>query len=137
MVPAYLAGLNGETNIGILHGRASGGLCGIEFDDLAHAKLFWNVNAWAKDGLWSKAKRGPCFWCFIRGAYPANHELYDEAGKHVGEWRADGRQTVFSGTHPEGMPYQNSGKPPAENRIFRNCLSAWNSYGQAEAGTGS
>ena len=48
------------------------------------------------------------------GEYPENHDFYNEAGEHIGEWRADGRQTVFSGIHPEGMAYRNSGNPPAE-----------------------
>jgi P4 family phage/plasmid primase-like protien len=110
MTPAYLASLNG--NIGILHGAASGHLIGIEFDSIEAAKLWFRANPWAKDCLWSKAKRGPCFWVFIKGPYPKSHNLYDEEGNQVGEWRADGRQTVFTGTHPDGMTYVHKGTPP-------------------------
>ena len=110
MTEAYLAGLNG--NIGILHGAASGNLNGIEFDSVEAAKSWFRANRhWAENCLWSKGKRGPCFWVFIRGDYPKNHNLYDEAGNQVGEWRADGRQTVFSGTHPDGMVYTHKGTP--------------------------
>ena len=90
MTKGYLAGLNSSCNIGISHGRASGGLCGVEFDDLEAAKLFWAANVWARKGLWSIAKRGPCFWVFIKGEYPKNHKLYNEEAREVGEWRADG-----------------------------------------------
>jgi hypothetical protein len=114
MTPAYLASLNG--NIGILHGRSSGGLTGIEFDSIEAAKAWYRANPWAKKCLWSKAKRGPCFWVFIEGDYPPNHDLYDATGIRVGEWRADGRQTVFTGEHPDGIPYTNSGDPPARLR---------------------
>ena len=112
MTPAYHASLNG--NIGILHGLASGGLNGIEWDDNEAGKSFCQVNiSWAKDCLCSKAKRGACFWVFIEGSYPANHQFYDAQGRQTGEWRSDGRQTVFCGTHPEGMEYRNNGKRPA------------------------
>ena len=104
--------LNG--NIGILHGLASGGLNGIEWDDNEAGKSFCQANiSWAKDCLWSKAKRGACFWVYLDGPYPANHQFYNAQGQQIGEWRADGRQTVFTGTHPEGMEYRNNGKRPA------------------------
>ena len=110
MTEAYLAGLNG--NIGILHGAASGNLNGIEFDSVEAAKSWFRANRhWAENCLWSKGKRGPCFWVFIKGDYPKNHNLYDENGDQVGEWRADGRQTVFSGVHPDGMVYTHKGTP--------------------------
>jgi phage/plasmid-associated DNA primase len=114
MTADYLASLNGRTNIGILHGESSGGLCGIEFDSGEYAKLFSAANPWTVSGLWSKAKRGPCFWVFIRGAFPKSHDLFDAEGRHIGEFRSTGRQTVFSGEHPSGLEYRNSGRPPAE-----------------------
>jgi hypothetical protein len=30
----------------------------------------------------------------------------DQSGNEVGEWRADGNQTIIAGTHPDGMPYR-------------------------------
>jgi phage/plasmid-associated DNA primase len=114
MTEAYHASLNG--NIGILNGAASGGLHGIEWDDKQNARMFLDANPWAKECLWSMARRGPCFWVFLDGPYPANHQFYDADGNQIGEWRSDGRQTVFCGTHPEGMPYRNNGKRPARIR---------------------
>ena len=111
MTKEFVASLNG--NIGILHGLPSGGLLGIEWDERSVASQFYLANPWAQHCLWSKAKRGPCFWVYIEGNYPPNHDFYDRQGKRVGEWRADGRQTVFTGTHPDGMEYKHSEFPPA------------------------
>ena len=57
MTEQYLAGLNGDTNIGILHGAASGSLAGIEWDTQAAAKAFFNANP-NLNTLCSKAVRG-------------------------------------------------------------------------------
>jgi hypothetical protein len=48
--------------------------------------------------------------------------LKNSSGKEIGEWRADGNQTIIAGTHPEGMPYQfvveNPGGPISYDAII-------------------
>ena len=38
--------------------------------------------------------------------YPPSCKLFDQHRKPIGEWRADGNQTIVSGIHPDGCPYR-------------------------------
>ena len=50
--------------------------------------------------------RGCNIWIRCTGDYPPSCKLKDATGKEIGEWRADGCQTIISGIHPAGMPYR-------------------------------
>ena len=92
------------SNIGVLLGKASGGLCSIDIDSDELAGEFLKANPLLKQTLQSKGQRGQNFWVKIKGEYPPTKKMRrnDEA---IGEWRADGSQTVIHGTHPCGQPY--------------------------------
>ena len=93
------------SNIGVLLGKASGGLCTIDIDSDELVGEFLKANPLLKQTLQSKGQRGQNFWVKIKGEYPSTKKIRrnDVA---IGEWRADGSQTVIHGTHPSGQPYQ-------------------------------
>ena len=61
----------------------------------------------------SNGARGGNIWIRVRGTFPTSGKL-KRNGHAVGEWRAEGNQTVIHGTHPSGKPYTNNGKRPTE-----------------------
>jgi hypothetical protein len=93
------------SNIGVLLGKASGGLCSIDIDSNELVGEFLDANPLLKQTLQSKGQRGQNFWIKIKGEYPSTKKIRrnDEA---IGEWRADGSQTVIHGIHPCGEPYR-------------------------------
>lgn len=99
-LPAY-------PNTGVLLGEPSGGLCATDFDNEEAAEAVLALNPELRRTLRSKGKRGCQIWLYPDGGYPHKiHKLTDKAGQSVGEWRADGGQSVIRGIHPEGMHYQ-------------------------------
>jgi hypothetical protein len=93
------------SNIGVLLGKASGGLCTIDIDSDELAGEFLKANPLLKQTLQSKGQRGQNFWVKIEGEYPSTKKIRSNDAA-IGEWRADGSQTVIHGTHPCGQPYQ-------------------------------
>jgi hypothetical protein len=93
--PIYLRSFAGK-NIGVLLGKASGGLCTIDFDLDADIEPFLENNSRLRDTTRTKRVRGCNFWIFIDGYFPASTTL-TPGGKKLGEWRADGNQTVIYG----------------------------------------
>lgn len=85
----YLAVKN--RNIGVSLGRASNGLCTIDFDDDAAVEPFLADNPLFRNTTTTKRVRGCNFWIRIDGEYQPNKKL------PFGEWRADGMQTVIWG----------------------------------------
>ena len=104
----YLSGL--RSNIGVSLGRASGGLCTIDCDDDSSFDTFRMANPKLEDTLQSHGARGGNFWVRIEGETPKSGKLKGGDGKAVGEWRADGNQTLLYGTHPSGISYRHNNK---------------------------
>lgn len=93
------------SNIGVLLGRASSGLVSIDFDDETYGQKFFDANSALAAGLVTKGARGCNFWLRLTGEIPASFNLRNRDGSAIGEFRADGRQTVVYGSHPSGKPY--------------------------------
>lgn len=100
--PAYQALFHVEpTNIAVYLGRASGGLCAIDFDADTDLTRFLELNPPLATTTRSRGSRGGMLWLRIEGDYP---ESCNPEHKHF-EWRADGRLSTIHGRHPKGMDY--------------------------------
>ena len=102
---AYQQKLESHGNTGILLGEASEHLCSIDFDDDEALTDFLKNNSSLRVTLQTTAKRGANLWVIINGDYPRSEQLKDRLGKPIGEWRANGNQTIIQGIHPEGNSY--------------------------------
>ena len=102
----HLAKLEKAGNIGVALGKLSDGLISIDLDDDYHPDRFLEANPLLAATLRTRAYRGCNIWIRCTGDYPPSCKLKDATGKEIGEWRADGCQTIISGTHPAGMPYR-------------------------------
>jgi Bifunctional DNA primase/polymerase, N-terminal len=103
---AYLAKLEKAGNIGVALGAVSNGLVTIDIDDDDRVEPFLDANPLLKDTLRTTAQRGCNIWVRCVGEYPRSCKLKDQFGNEVGEWRADGNQTIIAGTHPSGCAYR-------------------------------
>lgn len=90
-----------ETNLAVYLGKASGGLCAIDFDSDEDLAAFLAVNPKLQATLRSRGSRGGMVWIRIQGEYP---ESCNPEHKHF-EWRADKRLSTIHGRHPNGMDY--------------------------------
>jgi phage/plasmid-associated DNA primase len=86
-------------NVAVYLGKASGGLCAIDFDADADLVAFLALNPKLKGALQSRGSRGGMVWLRIEGEYPASCNT-----GHF-EWRADKRLSTIWGRHPKGMDY--------------------------------
>ena len=91
-----------ETNLAVYLGKASGGLCAIDFDADADLDAFLALNPQLAATTRSRGSRGGMVWVRIEGDYP---ESCNPDHKHF-EWRADKRLSTIYGRHPKGMNYQ-------------------------------
>lgn len=99
---AYRALFNAEpTNIAVYLGKASGGLCAIDFDSDEDLAAFLELNPALVNTTRSRGSRGGMVWLRIEGGFP---ESCNPEHKHF-EWRADGRLSTIHGRHPQGMDY--------------------------------
>ncbi len=113
--PTYLATLNHGCNLGVSLGHISGGLCALDFDADSDADAFLAVNPSLRGAFRSRGARGCQVWVRIRGEFPASCNVKDGSDRKVCEWRADGRQSVVHGLHPDGQEYRwVVDAPPAE-----------------------
>lgn len=111
---AYQKKLESHGNTGVLLGEASEHLCSIDFDYDEALTDFLENNSSLRDTLQTSAKRGANLWVIVNGDYPKSEKLKDKQGEPVGEWRANGNQTIIQGIHPEGNSYNIGVKrPPA------------------------
>lgn len=103
---AYLMKLE-EGNIGVALGPVSGGLCSIDWDEEEWLYAFLDCNPALRDTLRTKGERGCNLWVRCEGEYPASFKMKLAASprESVGEWRAEGNQTIISGRHPSGCDY--------------------------------
>lgn len=97
--PIYQAELN-YSNVGVLLGSASAGLCTIDLDSDSAMNEMLKLNESLRNTLITRGNRGCNLWIRILGSYPKSQNF-----KKWGEWRANGSQTVLRGRHPEGMYY--------------------------------
>jgi Bifunctional DNA primase/polymerase, N-terminal len=102
----HLAKLPMVGNIGVVPGKVSDGLVTIDLDHDSYADDFLKANPVLINALRKCGSRGCNIWLRCTGDYPLSHKLKNSAGYEIGEWRADGNQTIIGGTRPEGMPYQ-------------------------------
>ncbi len=101
--PAYRALFEiQEVNVAIYLGKASGGLCAIDFDSDEDLNEFLGLNPALANSLRSRGSRGSMLWVRIKGDYPQSCNSKD---KHF-EWRADKRLSTIYGRHPTGVEYQ-------------------------------
>src|SRR5215831_6200829 len=105
--PTHRAKLEKASNIGVALGQVSDGLVTIDFDQDNYVDMFLVANPLLRDTLQTRAKRGANIWLRCTdGCYPPLQKLKNTSGVEIGEWRADGGQTIITGTHPEGMLYR-------------------------------
>src|SRR5438876_904346 len=98
-----------EVNVAVYLGKASGGLCAIDFDRDEDLAAFLAVNAKLSTTTRSRGSRGGMLWLRIKGEFP---ESCTPADKHF-EWRAANRLSTIYGRHPAGMDYAMvCNKPP-------------------------
>ena len=103
---SHLAKLQRAGNIGVALGQVSNGLITIDFDKDSYVDTFLAANPLLADTLRTRGRRGCNIWVRCSSEYPASHKLKDLSEIDIGEWRADGNQTIVSGTHPKGIPYK-------------------------------
>ena len=90
-----------ETNLAVYLGKASGGLCAIDFDADEDLAAFLAVNPKLAATTRSRGSRGGMVWLRVEGEFP---ESCNPEHKHF-EWRADKRLSTIFGRHPAGMDY--------------------------------
>jgi hypothetical protein len=93
-------------NIGVALGQVSNGLVTIDLDRESYIDALLAANPLLKNTLRTTAQRGCNIWLRCASDYPRSCQLRNSTGDEIGEWRADGNQTIVAGTHPEGMPYR-------------------------------
>jgi hypothetical protein len=104
--PSHLAKLERAGNVGVALGKVSNRLVTIDLDGDSYVIALLTANPLLNNTLRTRAARGCNIWLRCNGGRPPSQRLRNAAGADIGEWRADGNQTIVSGTHPEGMPYQ-------------------------------
>ncbi len=117
MTAEYLQSIvSHNSNVGILQGSPSNGLCSIDIDCDDELDAFCELN----DDLVSnttitRGKRGLNIWFRFKGNYPKLTKLHTRDDEPWGEFRSDGAQTVFAGEHPQGGNYKLiNAAPPLE-----------------------
>lgn len=113
MTADYLAKLR-HGNIGVALGEKSGGLCAIDCDDEDFLKSFAAANPQLDGTLQTHGARGRVYWMRFAGKYPTKSiKLKTKGGAEVGEYRANGNQSIIWGVHPgTGKEYQFVVKKP-------------------------
>ena len=104
--PSYLAELERAGNIGVALGRASNGLVTLDFDNEDYIERFLEANLLLRTTLRTTALRGCNIWLRCTTDYPRSSKLRNRSGEEIGEWRADGNETIVAGTHPTDVPYR-------------------------------
>jgi P4 family phage/plasmid primase-like protien len=131
---AYKARLEAKVadggNIGVLLGEASDNLVAIDLDSEDNVAEFLKLNAHFENTLRSCGSRGCQFWVRMNGEYPsksmdvkyADRWTTDKNGKEIqatfAEWRANARQSVLFGVHPNGNRYSLLTAKPAMTIAF-------------------
>ncbi len=112
--PEYLRELEAG-NIGVAQGEKSHGICSIDCDTDNFLAEFLAANPALVGSLRTRGSRGGNVWVRCVGGYPRMSKIKTAKGDEVGEWRANGAQTIISGQHPSGGDYSFIvDAPPAE-----------------------
>lgn len=111
-------------NIGVLLGKASGGLIALDFDDDELVEPYLKLNPRLRETLSTRGARGCQFWLRMLGDdYPQRLQIVKLNGKKYCEFRSGGAikgeeapekergkpygfQSVIYGRHPSGCDYQ-------------------------------
>lgn len=118
MKPAYLSRLK-LGNVGTALGQVSGGLCVIDWDVDEFVKPFLALNPHLAETLQTRGARGRVFWVRFIGGFPQSGKLKTRSGDEVGEFRANGNQSIVWGTHPDtNGDYQFIVKRPVISTFF-------------------
>jgi Bifunctional DNA primase/polymerase, N-terminal len=116
--PGHQSKLERAGNIGVALGQVSNGLVTIDLDEDNYVDAFLAANPLLKTTLRTRASRGCNIWVRCSSEYPPSQRLKNTSGAEIGEWRADGSQTIIIGTHPEGMLYQFVVEKPAITIVY-------------------
>jgi hypothetical protein len=103
---SHLAKLEKAGNIGVALGKVSNGLVTIDLDHEHYIEPFLEANPLFRNTLCTTAQRGCNMWLRCTADYPPSCKLRNASGVEIGEWRADGNQTIIAGTHPSGVSYR-------------------------------
>jgi hypothetical protein len=120
---SHLAKLEKSGNIGVALGKVSNGLVTIDLDSNDHVAPLLRLNPPLAGTLRTAASRGCNIWLRCISEYPPSCKLTDLCGNRIGEWRADGNQTIVAGTHPSGVSYEFVVEKPVITIDYRNI--AW------------
>ena len=120
--PSHLAELESAGNIGVALGRVSNGLVTIDFDHEDYIEPFLEANPLLRTTLRTTAQRGCNIWLRCTTSYPPPCKLRSRSGDEIGEWRADGNQTIVAGTHPSGVSYRFVVEKPAITIDYREIV---------------
>jgi hypothetical protein len=103
----YKLKLRQATNIAILLGEPSGGLCVIDVDDDQMATKMLMADPDLAKTYQTRGKRGVAFWLFMDGDYPHKRIMYKNGQTEpLVEFRTDGGYQVICGIHPDtDKPY--------------------------------
>jgi phage/plasmid-associated DNA primase len=107
-----------EVNVAVYLGKASGGLCAIDFDADEDLAAFLAINPKLANTTRSRGSRGGMLWVRIQGEYA---ESCSPDHKHF-EWRADRRLSTIYGRHPAGMDYTLIVESPPVSLAFSEIL---------------
>jgi hypothetical protein len=102
----HIARLERAGNIGVALGKVSGGLITIDLDEDGYVDGFLDANPLLTNTLRTRGSRGCNIWVRCSSGYPPSQKLRSSLGVELGEWRADGNQTIVAGIHPGGMAYE-------------------------------
>jgi hypothetical protein len=103
---SHLSQVEKAGNIGVALGKVSNGLVTIDFDSDEVVIPFLEANSPLTKTLRTAASRGCNIWLRCISGYPLSCKLTDPFRNKIGEWRADGNQTIISGTYRSGVPYR-------------------------------
>jgi hypothetical protein len=120
--PHYQSLLRSRSNTGILLGAPSDDLCALDFDTDAALEAFIELNPAFETTLRTRGGRGAQLWAYLKGDRPRKiHKLKvdkhsplaaglkegaDNEGRvSIGEFRAEGGQSVICGIHTSGFNY--------------------------------
>ncbi len=108
----YLSQLEQSFRNSAIGVQLGNGIYAIDVDSDELANQFLEVNPRLRKTLRTRGARGCQFWLKIDGDHPVSGKLKLD-GQDVGEWRAEGNQSVVYGQHPSGPRYQvlTQGKP--------------------------
>ena len=111
--PRHLPSWKQQAISGSLLEELSNGLVTIDFDNDDYVEAFLEANPLLRTTLRTTAQRGCNIWLRCTTDYPPSCKLRNRSGDEIGEWRADGNQTIIAGTHPDGVPYRFVVESPA------------------------